>query len=382
MKKSRNRVGLWQLIDRENFNDLVEKWGMDKGVRSFSTWEMCCTLMNCMVLRLSSYRDTQAVLQVPRSTLSDALAERSYGFFQDLCDQTLLAIKAKSRDRKSRRSIRRILALDSSECRVHGSLFKSPRWKQRQVGDRHAASVKLHVMWDVDGEWVEDFLIAPSRCNDAPVARGFAINAGNFYVFDRAYCAVSFWIKIKDHGSHFVTRLKTNMLNREERVRIFSDKVGVLHDGVYQPAQPALSRLPLEQRHKAKFRHIVYRIPKNNKVLRLVTSDFDSSAEEIAEIYKQRWDVELLFRWLKGYLNIRYLPTKNPNAIKTQLAVAVLLKLLIQLKKVTDAYQGPLSELLRNLRTTLARDGINRSGAPPGCRWSASPHSPFRHATS
>lgn len=106
-----------------------------------------------------------------------------------------------------------------------------------------------------------------------------------------------------------------------------------------------------------------------------MTSDFKSSAQAIADTYKQRWAVELLFRWLKGHLDIRYLPVKSTNAVKIQLAVAVILQLLLQLRKISDSYAGTLWELLRHLRSTLIRESLSASGSPDGVRWGDAPES-------
>jgi IS4 transposase len=104
----------------------------------------------------------------------------------------------------------------------------------------------------------------------------------------------------------------------------------VLYDGVYRPCLGVLNKLSCGDRSRAKFRYIVYRDPGTKKVFYFVTSDREASAQSIADIYKKRWAVELVFRWLKGHLNIRYLAPKNKNAIKIQIAMAVLLQLLLQ----------------------------------------------------
>ncbi len=118
-------------------------------------------------------------------------------------------------------------------------------------------------------------------------------------------------------------------------------------------------------------RHIIYRVPLSEKVFHFVTSNKKMSGETIAGVYKKRWAVELLFRWLKGHLGIRRLPTKNPNAIRTQLAVAVLVQLLLQLKKMIDQFGGTLWDLLRTIRTGLWQQILVEYGPPEDCRWSS-----------
>lgn len=366
MKKHLKGRPLFQLIDQKLFNALVKKWDMDKWVQSFSTWEMTQALISCFVMKIESFREVEATLKIPDSTFGDALRERAFGFFQELCDLILLDIRAKTESRKIKKAIRQIMAIDSTEIKVHGSLFDQAGWKQKHCKDTHQASAKLHVVWNVDGEWIDDFIITPGRKNDSPVSLLLRLLPGKTYVFDRAYNDFDFWQKIMNAKSHFVTRLKDHPRLRMMRMKVLQvqkDKDGVLYDGPYTP----LKEKPAE------LRHVIYRDKLTKKIFHFITSDFKSSAKTIAGIYKRRWAVELLFRWLKGHLNIRRLPTKTPNSIKTQLAIAVLVQLLLQLKKILDQFKGTLWQLLRSIRTELNHRVLAESGAPPGCRWSANP---------
>lgn len=374
MRKSRKSLGLLQLIDRKKFDALVSKWEADKWVRELKTWELTCALVTIMTTRLGSYREVEQTLGLPHSTFGDAMAKRCPGFFEELCDLILLQIRARTRDRKVKKAIRQILAIDSTECRVHGSLFSTPGWKQKHA-DGPQAATKLHVVWDVEGEWIDDYIITGVRRGDSPVSLQFELAANKMYVFDRAYNNLNFWLKIVAAGSHFVTRLKDRsiaMLKDCKSVELkLKNRDGVLYEGVYEPNLGTLIQagIPVEERLKIKFRYVVYRDPETKKVFYFVTSDFRSSAQTIADIYKRRWAVELLFRWLKGHLDIRYLEPRNTNAIKVQLAAAVLTQLLLQLKKIRDGFEGTLWELLRSIRSELIGKSLSGCGAPDGCRW-------------
>jgi putative transposase len=368
--KYRKDTSIFQLIDRKKFDDLVEKWDMDKGVRSFTTWEMTSALATCMALRLSSYREVEETLGIPRSTFGDAMNARFHGFFQDLCDQVLLQVRGRTRDRKIKRGIRQILAIDSSECRVHGSLFSLPNWKQKH-SNGHQASCKLHAVYDVDGGWIDDFKITGARKHDSPISLQLALQADKTYVFDRAYNDLDFWLKIIAAGSHFVTRLKDCEKVKTLQIEVLKQKGsadGVLYDGFYRPSAVQLHR-HREAMEVTCLRHIIYRDPDTRKIFHFITSDLKCPAQTIADVYKRRWAVELLFRWLKGHLDIRYLAAKNPNAVKIQLAVAVLLQLLLNLKKMVTRFIGTLWDLLRKIRSSLNRQTLCESGAPDGCRW-------------
>lgn len=170
--------------------------------------------------------------------------------------------------------------------------------------------------------------------------------------------------------SDFVTRLKDCARNRYFEMKVLakcSGRDGVLYDGEYVPSRHGDAKLCEAQ--GIQLRHIIYRDPETKKVFHFVTSDLKLSAQTIANIYKKRWAVELLFRWLKGHLNIRRLGAKNKNAAKIQLAIAVLVKLLLQLKKVTDGLAGTLWDILRSIRSELNRQALAKSGSPGDCRW-------------
>lgn len=370
MAQHRNNSSLFQLIDRKSFDQLVVKHGMDKGVRSFFTWEFTCALVTCMTLRLGSYRDIEETLNIPRSTFSDAMRERFHGFFQDLCDLILQDIRGRTGDRKVKRAIREILAIDSSEMKVHGSIFSLPGWQQKQ-SDGHSAGCKLHVVYSVDGGWIDDFKITGVRKHDSPVALELKLLPNKIYTFDRAYNDIDFWLKIINAKSDFVTRLKECENLRKLQTKILKEKGdqdGVLHEGFYIPSAVQM-HLHREQLEVTQIRHIVYRDPDTKKVFHFVTSDLKLSALTIAAIYKRRWAVELLFRWVKGHLDIRYLAVKDANAVKIQLAIAVLTQLLLRLGKLVTGFNGTLWELLRQIRASINQHIFIGSQSSDGCRW-------------
>lgn len=370
MRKNDSNSSIFQLFCKKDFKQLVAKWEMDKGVRTFTTWEMTCALITCMTLKIGSLREAEQTLGIPRSTFSDAMTERSYGFFFDLCDGILAQILLKTQKRKVKKVIRQILAIDASECRVHGSLFTLSGWKQPK-SHGHSSSCKLHVAYNVDGQWVENFLVTGVKKSDSRTGRYFELQSNKIYVFDRAYNELSLWRNIVSVQSHFVTRLKDSKNQRKLLRKILladPEKNGVLYDGIYTPTVATLYKHN-EVENTLKIRHIIYRDPDSDKIFHFATSDFKISGQEVADTYRKRWAVELLFRWLKGHLNIRYLPVKSSNAVKIQLAVSVLIQLLIQLQKTIQHFSGTQWQLLRRIRTLAIRKGLVNTSVPVGCRW-------------
>ena len=368
MRQHHKGRSLFQLIGIKRFNALADKWGVDKGVRELSTWELTQALLSCFVLQIKSYRDVEATLGIPDSTFGDAIRERNSGFFQELCDLILLDIRAKTESRKIKKAIRQILAIDSTEIKVHGSLFSEPGWKQKHCKNEHKAAAKLHVVWDVDGEWIDDFIITPGRRNDSPVSLELRLLPGKMYVFDRAYNDFDLWEKIVSTKSDFVTRLKDCPRIRYLQIKVLrkmKNKDGVLYDQPYRPTNNK------NRKKNIKLRHVIYRDPASQKIFHFICSDSKITGQVIADIYKRRWAVELLFRWLKGHLDIRRLPVKTKNAVRVLLAVAVLFQLLLQLKKIKDQFKGTLWSLLRVIRSSSIRKSLVDTGPPEGCRWTS-----------
>ena len=379
MQKTRRDRSLWQFIDRKKFDALVAKWEIDKWVRELKTWELTCALVTMMTYRLGSYREIEQALRIPRSTFGDALVKRCHGFFEELCDMILKEIRGLTNDRKIKRAIRELIAIDSTKCRVHGSLFSTRGWGAT-CSKGHHASAKLHVAWNIDGGWIDDYIITGVRRHDSPISLQLELAPNKMYVFDRAYNDVNFWLSIVDAGSHFVTRLKTDHIATltEGHKAEAKKKDGVLFEGIYRQRSKSLCKAGVAKgkRESVEFRYIVYRDPETKKTFYFVTSDFKSRAQSIADIYKQRWAVELLFRWMKGHLNIRYLESKSKNAARIQMSAAVLTQLLLQLKKIRERFSGTLWDLLRSMRTGLINESLSLSHSPEDCRWSSAMRGP------
>jgi hypothetical protein len=290
MRQSAKFQDLLQLLDKKRFKNLSDKWNIDKGVRSFSTWRQVRLLIIAVVLKLETLREIEDTLSVPRSTLSDANCNRCSGFYQDLCKEVLLDIYLNAKGRKHKRALKNLLALDSSECDVHGSLFSIPSWNKRNSKSKKA-SLKFHVIWNINGEWIEDFRITGSRRADSPVGKQFILESNSYYIFDRAYNDLSFWLKITKESSHFVSRLKkcpSINLRRDIRVGQNKNKNGVLWDGWWKPTRETLKKHSAVPKDIS-FRHIIYRDAETTKVFDFITSDLESPAQEIAAFYKKRW---------------------------------------------------------------------------------------------
>ncbi|PDS93054.1 IS4 family transposase, partial [Rhizobium sp. S9] len=166
--------------------------------------------------------------------------------------------------------------------------------------------------------------------NDITAAKVMPIEAGATYVFDLGYYDFGWWAKLNAAGCRIVTRLKshTRLAVTEEKAvspdgTILSDRVGLL------PQRMAKSR---RNPMSGPVREICVQI-ETGKILRILSNDLDAPAEEIAALYKRRWAIELFFRWVKQTLKIRHFLGNSENAVRIQIAVALIAYLLLQMAK-------------------------------------------------
>jgi IS4 transposase len=277
---------------------------------------------------------------VKRSTLSDANGKRPWQVFSELFSEML---------QQAHRGLRRAAAeavrlIDSTSIRL-SSL--SEDWA---TFSSDVFGAKVHIMYDPNADRPVYFAVTPANVNDITAAKAMPIEAGATYAFDLGYYDYRWWAEIDEAGSRFVTRLKKNTPLRivhENRVRknsnIVSDRIG------YLPERLASSRKNPLQVPVREIRVII----DTGKMLRIVTNDLDAPAEEIADIYKQRWQIELFFRWIKQTLRIKHYIGVSENAVRIQIAVALIAFLILRMAQSGQkAIRSPL-DFARLVRTNL-----------------------------
>jgi len=285
---------------------------------------------------------------VKRSTLSDANTERPWQVFGALFAQML---------GQAHRGLRRaaseaVRLIDSTSVQL-SSL--SGDWA------RFSASVcgaKVHIVYDPHADRPVYFAVTPTRINDITAAKAMPIEAGATYVYDLGYYDYGWWAELDDQGCRFVTRLKKNTpiaVVHQNRVpkgsNILSDRIG------YLPARLAKSR---KNPMQVPVREVQVRID-SGKLLRIVTNDLDAPAQEIADLYKQRWQIELFFRWVKQTLRIKRFVGVSENAVRIQIAVALIAFLILRLAQAAQKVVHSPLEFARLVRANLMhRRPINR----------------------
>jgi hypothetical protein len=347
---------LLKQISWERFEKLVKKHGADARVRELDSRMQLIVLLYGQFAGATSLREIVLATQshaarlaplgagaVARSTLSDANQLRPAALFAELFTD-LLAQAHRGLRRKGREALRLI---DATRIRLS---TLSAYWAQAA---KNAVAAKLHVVLDPNADCPVYFAVSTARVNDITAAKKIPIEPGALYVFDLGYYDFAWWAELDDQGCCFVTRLKKNTpltVVTENQVpkgsNILSDRIGFL------PERLASSRRnPFQQA----VREIRVEI-ETGTILRLVSNDLDSPAEEIAEIYKRRWAIELFFRWMKQTLKIKHFVGHSENAVRIQLTVALIAFLLLRTAQAAHRIvESPLA-FARLIRANLMHD--------------------------
>jgi Transposase DDE domain/Domain of unknown function (DUF4372) len=358
--------GLLQFIPWSRLEALVEKHGADRGVRKLSCKSQLIALIHAQLSGASSLREIEATLAshasrlyhlgaaAPRrSTLADANAERPADAFCSLFEALLAQAHAGLR-RASREAVRLIDATSLS-LTAHAQ-----SWAGRS---ERGCGAKLHVVLDPDAALPVHFVVTSRRVNDITPAKAMPIEADATYVFDLGYYDFSWWAALDAQGCRFVTRLKTNTKPTLVEERAVEAGGSVIADRVIRLAGRLASN---RSNPLAKPLREVHVRSESGKVLRIVSNDLEAPAREIADLYKRRWDIELFFRWIKQTLKIRRFLGTSLNAIRTQIAAALIAYLLLRMAHAAQRSVPGILTFARLVRANLMHPrAFTDLAAPP-----------------
>jgi len=357
---------LLKLVPWRRFEELVEKHDADARVRRLSTKGQFLALLYGQLSGASSLREIVTGLSshaarlyhlggspVRRSTFSDANAVRPAAMFAELLESLM---------KQAHRGLRRKLAettylIDATSVRLSE---RSADWAQFSAG---VCGAKMHVIYDADADRPIYAAISAANVNDIIAARQMPIEPGATYVFDLGYYDYAWWAALDAAGCRIVTRFKSNTplhvveeLPLVEDSNILSDRIGFL-----PPRQAKSRRNPMHDAVRE-----VRITTETGKVLRILSNDLDASAEEIAALYHRRWAIELFFRWAKQTLKITRFVGTSENAVRIQIAVALIAFLLLRLAQAAqNAVKSPIV-FARLVRSNLMhRRSIQNLIEPP-----------------
>ena len=357
---------LLKLIDRRQFAAIVDRHDGDTYDKSFDSWTHLVSLICAQLSGASSLRELEAawqanahqhyhlgVNQLRRSTLSDANRRRPAAIFIDLFD--LLVRQGHGPMRREGSALLRLI--DSTPIPLR-QLAEWVKWNGRTRG------LKLHVVYDPEEDMPEQLSITPANVNDVSFRSEVPIEPGTTYVYDKAYCHYGWWTEIDQAKAFFVTRRKTNAHLRSICRRAIGANEGdgftILSDAEVKLVKQRRAKLDIPLRRIRLRRHT------DGKTMDLLTNDMTRSAADIAGLYKARWQIELLFRWIKQHLNIRRFLGTSENAVRLQILAAMIAFLLLRIAARLHHITLPAIRFAQLVGPALfLRKPINRIDKPP-----------------
>lgn len=342
-----------KLVPWSEFDKLVKNHGSDELVRSFTTKRQFLALLYGQLSGACSLRDIQTSMTShqgrlyhaggfapARSTFADANRSRSPEVFSGLFIH-MLAMTTRGLRRKLGDAVRLI---DLTSLHLAGVGTNWARFSTDVCG------AKAHVIYDPDLGCPIYHMITEANVNDITAAKAMPIEAGATYVFDLGYYDYSWWAALDDACCRIVTRFKKNTSLHSSKSMPVEAAEGILSDSIgFLPGRQAKNRRNPMQ---GAVREIVVTM-ETGGTLRILSNDLDAPAKEIADLYKRRWQIELFFRVMKQTLKITHFIGRSENAVRIQIAVALIAFLLLRMLNKMSQDKQTLLETTRLVRTNL-----------------------------
>lgn len=348
---------LLQLFPWGAFDRSVQQHRADRHCKGFDSRDHVLAMTYAQLSDVGSLRELEASFNqhhrhhyhlgtgpIRRATLSDANRKRDPRILADTC-----AALMQSAGRSLRHERKFMLyLLDSTSIALRGRGFE---WTGASA--TRTPGLKLHLLYAADHARPVHQSITPANVNDLSEARNLAIEPGATYVFDKGYCDYSWWSRFTEVKARLITRAKSNAaLRLVKQLPVLQADAGcILGDRIERFAHRS-NRGGHRNMHAEHVRRVeVARDGKDPLVL--VTNDLISPAAEIAQLYKERWQIELFFKWIKQHLSVKRFLGRSENAVRIQLLVALIVYLLVLLYKTTYGLKATLWQILMELRGGL-----------------------------
>ena len=346
-----------EYVPWKTFGRIVKRHGGDAGVRTLDCADLFRVMAFAQLTWRESLRDIEVCLAAnqaklfhmglsaapARSTLADALNARDWLIYHALAMR--LMVRARELYAKEPMGIEldaTVYALDATTIDLCLNLFEWAPFRSTK------AAVKMHTLLDLRGAIPAFIHISDGKMGDVNVLDLLPIEAGAFYVMDRGYLDFARLYKLHQSGAFFVTRAKRGMNAR----RVYSTKTDRT-TGVMCDQRIALNGFYVAKNYPEHLRRIRFKDPQSGKTLVFLTNNTTLPPLMIAALYKNRWQVELFFKWIKQHLRIKRFLGTSENAVKTQIWCAVSTYVLIAIIRKELHLDASLYTLLQILSVSV-----------------------------
>ena len=338
------------------FQKCVKRYQGNRKVRRFSCLDQFLCMTFAQLTFRESLRDVESCLRsmnnklyhmgirgnISRSTLSDANEHRDWRIYADFAQILIHTARNLYGDDDFGLELdNTVYALDSTTIDLCISLFPWAKYCATQAG------VRVHTLLDLRGPIPSFVEITDAKVNDVDILDILIPEPGAFYIMDRGYLDFKRLYVLDQASAFFVIRSRKNIKHRRVYSRRADKSIGLRCDQVV-----VLTGLFTPEHYPDKLRKIAFYNKERDERLMLFTNNFQLSAATIAQLYKQRWKIELFFKWIKQHLRIKAFFGRSENAVKTQIWIAISVYVLIAIIKKRLNIKAELYIILQILSVT------------------------------
>lgn len=345
---------LLQVFPRREFQQLVVKTSAERHARGFASFDHFVAMLYCQFGDAQSLREITGGLascegrleqwgvKAPkRSTLAYANQHRPWQLFEAVFYRTLDRCRGELGGKTEFRFQNPLKSIDSSVVTLCSKIFPWAKWS-RQKG-----AIKLHVTLDHAGYLPEALVLTPGNYSELTIAKRRRYEKGTVLIMDRGFVDFGWFWRLQKQGIFFVTRMKTLTRYRIVERRSIVAGTGIVSDDLIE-----LTGKKARRKYTERLRLVSLETP-DGQTLQFLTNQMSLAASTIAEIYKDRWQIEVFFKLIKQNLRIKTFIGTSPNAVWTQVWTALIAMLVIKYLQLKSRFGWSFSNLVYFLRMNL-----------------------------
>jgi len=349
---------IMEFVSKYEFGKSVDKYNGNYKVKTFTCWKQFIVMSFAQLTFRESLRDIESCLhaishklyhcgvksKIAKSTLADANESRDWRIYADFAQKLIIEARGLYKDDNDFNvDIDEIAyALDSTTIDLCLSLFPWAKFRKKK------AAVKMYTLLDLRGSIPTFIEITDGKVHDVNILDLLLIEAGAIYVMDRAYVDFERLYEMHQAQAFFISREKSNFKFK----RLYSRKVNKAM-GFKCDQTIVLTGFYSRKKYPEKLRRIKYYDAEIEQDLVFLTNNFTYGSEIIAQLYKERWKIELFFKWIKQHLRIKKFYGTSFNAVCTQIWIAVSIYLLVAITKKRLKLDQELNTILQIFSISL-----------------------------
>ena len=374
MSKSTHFIGqplfsqVIKLLDKQKILQISKEHGGERYVKCFNVWIHLIVMLYAVIMRFDSLREITTSLlaethklshlgisfKIGRSTLADANKRRPEHIFEAIYRDIYLhyrnILSSDSRRNKVPKWMHQLQIIDSTTITLFSNLLFKGVGRHPKIGKKKGGS-KVHTVIHANEGVPSDIQFTSAATNDSFMLKPSTLNKGDIIAIDRAYIDYQKFEQLTQNGVIYVTKMKKSLRYSINSDMMYQNTEGLMEIRIQQVTFTKQLKDDESIIHNARI--ITYVDSKKYKLISLLTNDLESDPDEIIAIYRQRWEIELLFKQIKQNFPLKYFYGESANAIKIQIWVTLIANLILMVlqRRLTRAWS--FSGLATMMRITL-----------------------------